>query len=49
MEENQLKKLKTWFDEYVAGFYGKMYLNLELSRAEVEERLNELLELERRI
>jgi hypothetical protein len=38
-----------WFKPYVAGFYAKIYLNLELSREEVEDRLNELLELERRI
>jgi hypothetical protein len=31
MEENQLNKLKTWFDEYVAGFYGRdQYINANL-------------------
>jgi hypothetical protein len=31
MEQDQLNKLKTWFDEYVAGFYGEdRYINANL-------------------
>lgn len=37
-----------WFRPYVAGFYAKKYLGLDLSRDEVEARLDELLDLERR-
>jgi hypothetical protein len=36
-----------WFRPYVAGFYASKYLGQELDRVEVEERLGELLELER--
>jgi hypothetical protein len=36
-----------WFRPYVAGFYAWKYLGLELSRSEVESRLDELLMLER--
>lgn len=35
-----------WFKPYVAGFYAKTYLKLDLTRAEVEARLPELLALE---
>lgn len=37
-----------WFRPYVAGFYAKKYLGLDLTREEVDARLDELLELERR-
>lgn len=37
-----------WFKPYVAGSYAKKYLGLELTRTEVEARIDELLELERR-
>jgi hypothetical protein len=36
-----------WFRPYVAGYYAWTYLGVELTRAEVEERLDELLDLER--
>lgn len=36
-----------WFRPYVAGFYARKYLGVELSRAEVMDRLDELLGLER--
>lgn len=36
-----------WFRPYVAGFYALKYLGLELTRAEAEARLDELLGLER--
>ncbi len=36
-----------WFKPYVAGHYAKRYLGLDLTRAEVEARLDELLDLER--
>ncbi len=35
-----------WFQPYVAGFYAKKYLDLDLNRAEVDDRLDELLALE---
>lgn len=37
-----------WFRPYVAGFYARKYLAEELSREEVEARLEELLTLEQR-
>lgn len=36
-----------WFKLYVAGYYAYRYLGLDLTRAEVEARLPELLDLER--
>lgn len=36
-----------WFKPYAAALYAAKYLNEELSRAEVESRLDELLDLER--
>jgi len=36
-----------WFKPYVAGFYAWSYLGEDLTRDEVEGRLDELLELER--
>ena len=36
-----------WAKPYVAGFYAKKYLGLDLTRAEVMARLDELLALER--
>jgi hypothetical protein len=36
-----------WFHPYVAGYYARKYLHVDLTRAEVEARLPELLELER--
>ena len=36
-----------WFQPYVAGYYAHVYLGEDLSRAEVEQRLDELLALER--
>lgn len=36
-----------WFKPYVAGFYAKKYLGLDLERTEVEARLDDLLALER--
>lgn len=38
-----------WFKPYVAGFYAHKYLGLQLSRPEVEARLDELLAVERRV
>lgn len=36
-----------WFRPYVAAFYAHKYLGLTLTRAQVEVRLDELLQLER--
>jgi len=36
-----------WFRPFVAGYYAWRYLGLDLTRAEVEARLPELLALER--
>lgn len=36
-----------WLKPYVAGYYASTYLKLELERPQVEERLEELLALER--
>jgi hypothetical protein len=36
-----------WFRPYVAGYYACRYAGLDLTRAEVEARLPELLDLER--
>ena len=36
-----------WFRPYVAGFYARKYLDVDLARDEVMERLDELLALER--
>lgn len=36
-----------WFRPYVAGYYAWVYLREDLSRAEVEARMDELLALER--
>jgi hypothetical protein len=38
----------TWFQPYVAGFYAWKYLGEDLPRADVEQRLEELLMLELR-
>jgi len=35
-----------WFRPFAAGWYAHKYLGLQLSRKEVEERLEELLSLE---
>lgn len=35
-----------WFRPYVAGYYASVYLNQELTREQVEARLDELLALE---
>jgi hypothetical protein len=37
----------TWFKPYVAGYYAHAYLGEDLTREEVEARLDELLNLER--
>lgn len=36
-----------WFKPYVAGFYAWKYLHEDLTREQVEDRINELLALER--
>lgn len=36
-----------WFKPYVAAFYARKYLGLDLAREETEARIDELLELER--
>lgn len=38
-----------WLKPYVAGFYAKKYLGLDLTREQVAERLEELLKLECRV
>lgn len=38
-----------WIRPYIAGFYAKKYLGLDLTREQVESRLDELLSLERKI
>jgi hypothetical protein len=46
MEENQLNKLKTWFDEYVAGFYGEdryVNANLKLKQDHTRRTCDEML------
>lgn len=35
-----------WIKPYVAGFYARKHLGLDLTRAEVEARMDELLRLE---
>lgn len=37
----------TWFMPYVGGFYAAKYLDQQLTRAQVEVRLDELLALEK--
>jgi hypothetical protein len=39
----------SWFRPYAAGFYAMIYLDQNLTRAEAEARMDELLALERRI
>jgi hypothetical protein len=36
-----------WFQPYVAGSYAFRYLGQDLTRPEVEDRIEELLDLER--
>ena len=36
-----------WFKPYVAGYYASVYLGEELDREQTQERLDELLDLER--
>jgi hypothetical protein len=36
-----------WFKPYVAGYYAAVYLGEELTREQVDARLDELLALER--
>ena len=38
----------SWAKPYVAAFYAKKYLGLDLSRTETEARIDELLSLERK-
>jgi hypothetical protein len=38
-----------WFKPYVAGYYASVYLGEELSRQEVDSRLDELLALEKQV
>lgn len=38
-----------WFRPYIAGFYARKYLGLDLTKEQVENRLEELLSLERRM
>lgn len=48
MERPFLLEHSDWFKPYVAGFYAWRYLGQELTRAQVDERLDELLALEHR-
>lgn len=48
MERPWLPEHSAWFKPYVAGFYAWHYLELELTREETMERLEELLALEHR-
>lgn len=48
MERPWLKEHSDWFKPYVAGFYAWQYKGWELSPSEVEDRLDELLDLEHR-
>jgi hypothetical protein len=48
MQRTWVLEHSAWFHPYVAGFYAWRYLGEDLSRLEVEARLDELLELERR-
>ncbi len=46
MEENQLNKLKAWFDEYVTGFYGEdrfVNANLKLKQDHTRRTCDEML------
>lgn len=43
MERTYMFEHSTWFRPYVAGYYGKKFLNEDLSREEVESRMEELL------
>ena len=46
-EQPYIFKHSEWIRPYVAGFYAWKYLNQNLSKEEVAERLDELLKLER--
>lgn len=48
MERRWLNEHSEWFKPYVAGYYASTLLGEELSRSEVEARLDELLNLEER-
>ncbi len=48
MERPYIFEHAEWFKPYVAGYYAASYEgNPEITRAEVEDRLDELLALER--
>ena len=47
MERPWILEHTPWFRIYAAGFYAWKYLGLDLSRTEVEARLDELLALEK--
>lgn len=49
MERQWMFEHSAWFRPYAAGWYAYKYLGLHLSRAEVEQRLDELLALERQV
>jgi hypothetical protein len=46
---NLMTKHTLWFRPYVAAFYAQKYLGEDLTRAEVEARLDELLRVEYRM
>jgi hypothetical protein len=48
MDRRWLHEHSLWFRPYVAGYYALVYGGEELSRAQVDERLDELLALEER-
>ena len=47
MEQPYIFEHSEWFKPYVAGFYAWKYLDEDLTREEVEARMEELLALER--
>jgi hypothetical protein len=48
MDRRWLHEHSAWFRPYVAGYYAFVYAGVELTRPEVEARMNELLALEER-
>lgn len=46
LEQHYYLEHSTWFKPYVAGYYAYRYLGQDISRAEAERRMDELLNLE---
>jgi hypothetical protein len=48
MDRRWLHEHSPWFRPYAAGYYAQRYLGVDLTRGDVEQRLDELLALEAR-